>query len=69
MPTIFADANKRPRTPSDANILFCADFWTPLDGNLVPWPESNSCYIILKTNDKKSLKNIYTNKNTNNFPR
>ena len=37
---ILADANKRPRTPSDANILFCQSisgrFWTPLDGDLVP---------------------------------
>ena len=43
MPTIFADANKPPWTPSDANprLTYCFSvtsgrFWTPLDGDLVP---------------------------------
>ncbi len=36
MPTIFADANKRPRTPSDANILYYIDFWMLSHCDLVP---------------------------------
>jgi|GEM_PF-6663670 hypothetical protein len=36
MPTIFADANKRLRTPSDANILYYIDFWMLSRCDLVP---------------------------------
>ena len=53
MPTIFADANKRPRTPSDANILYYIDFWMLSHRDLVRWPESNLRHTTLKIKDKK----------------